>query len=334
LFVSKNSNDCRSNQKPRFGQVSRAICRWPGNARKLVLFVGVAFCLTAPAHAAANCLKKAEKLIASHEAKMAKIDVTLTRKREELLSGYLATLSDQVEAREFEEIIEKIIARRPPPERPTPASESVSINLNLIIDAHGKHDLCNRIEAYERDARRAEANYSVSLEALHDELRDRIDIETLSTNSGLAVISAYSDGYAGRIFINRRYGLTGDFHIGPLYNAEYFRVIELPRGEYSWGKVSLNAGRPASFYYDFRDLDLNFRIEPGKLNYTGVFIFHRPPEGGGIGYIRDRTIMVMKALEDRYPELLEKYELTNGLVPHDAFLGFYLDEKAQAGARQ
>lgn len=167
--------------------------------------------------------------------------------------------------------------------------------------------------------------YESRLEQLRRDVYERFDLEKLDDDEGLVVIAFYAFGYAERIRIDRRGSLLGSIEFGPVKNGEYFRVIRAKAGEYSWDEVSRQnfAGR---FYHDYSKRDFNFSVVAGKLNYTGVFVYDAQGNRAR-GSLNDRTSIVLTKLERRFPGLIERFEIANGLVPEDRFIEYYLSEK-------
>ena len=75
---------------------------------------------------------------------------------------------------------------------------------------------------------------------------------------------------------------------------------------------------------------MTFEVEAGKLNYAGVFIYEMSGFNWASGTLNDRLTVVLTVMEQRFPELLEQYEVANGLFPDDRFVQFYLQEKQQS----
>jgi hypothetical protein len=153
----------------------------------------------------------------------------------------------------------------------------------------------------------------------------RVELESLDADEGLAIISAYSYGYAGRIEINPVKFMGDSMSIGPLNNSQYFRIAKLKAGEYQWGRIKVYGPMSLS-YRDFSDANLKFKIQPGKLNYTGVFI-HEVMGMYAKAEIFDKAAVITTMIEQDYPLLLNKYELVNGLIENDPFINFYLTQK-------
>lgn len=168
-------------------------------------------------------------------------------------------------------------------------------------------------------------NYEYQLELLRQAISDRLEMETMEEDEGLAIIAFYAIGLAQEIRINRRGSILGNVQFGPVTDGEYFRIMKLKAGTYFWDRISRDT-IIGTFYHDYSKRGFEFHVEPGKLNYTGVFVYDSDGQRAR-GSHNDRTAIVITMLEQRYPELLDRFELVNGLVPDDPFIDYYLEEK-------
>jgi len=168
-------------------------------------------------------------------------------------------------------------------------------------------------------------NYEFRLENLRVEINDRLAIENLGDNEGLAIIAFYAFGLAENVRINRRGSLVGNIEFGPVSDGEYFRIVKVKAGTYNWDRISRET-LLGKYYHDYGDRDFTFTVTAGKLNYTGVFVYDT--EGNmARGSLNDRTSIVITMLEQRYPDLVDRFEIANGLVPKDKFINYYLAQR-------
>ena len=177
--------------------------------------------------------------------------------------------------------------------------------------------------------RRNVERYTDRLAEVEDAIDERLELENIGPNEGLVVILFYSSGYAQNVHINRLGAIGGDIHFGPVDNREYFRVLKVKAGEYRWHSIwnKLWRGRMTLFV---KHSNLDFTVEAGKLNYTGVFMFSNKVWRHWRASMRDRTSVVLSLLEDRYPELLRQVELNNAVDGDNRFIDFYFREKLAA----
>lgn len=176
-------------------------------------------------------------------------------------------------------------------------------------------------ETYEANLNR----YEYIVETLGDDVEHRASLESLGSNEGLVVLAWNSNVHGGDVFINRL-GSLGGVSIYPKGAGETFVVLKAKAGEYNWDRLTqkfFNTRR----IYEFKDEKLRFRVEPGKLNYTGVLMHEANYAGYFRAKLHDRLTIVLLVLEQRHPELLQKYEVANGLYPDDPFIDYYLSEK-------
>ncbi|TPV55449.1 hypothetical protein FJ444_17280 [Aestuariibacter sp. GS-14] len=179
----------------------------------------------------------------------------------------------------------------------------------------------------------AEAN-AEKFEKITDEiivsLEKRVVLESLEPDEGLAAIAAYSHGVAPQITLKSERFLGGLIRIGPLFHSQHFELMKLKQGKYIWDRVKLgwssNGTAPVYTYFDFADRELNFEVNPGYLNFTGVFEFDRLGDKAGADLL-DRPAIVLQSLEQQYPYLLKRLAWYNALAPDDPFLNFYYTKR-------
>ncbi len=169
--------------------------------------------------------------------------------------------------------------------------------------------------------------YGDRLDEIENAVEERLDLENIGPNEGLVVILFYASGYAQNVLINRLGAIGGNIHFGPVENREYFRVLKVRAGNYRWHSVWNKhwLGGRTTLYVKHSNLD--FTVEAGKLNYTGVFMFSNKVWRRWRADLRDRASVVLSLLEDRYPELLNDVEISNAVDSDDRFIDFYLREK-------
>ncbi len=165
-------------------------------------------------------------------------------------------------------------------------------------------------------------------------LAEQKTIEPLDADEGYAIIALYSKGYTESVALKGS-GLTNKYTFGPLNHSQHIEVIKMPAGRYTWDRVSERTGSLAQgnlleSYMDIADLDLSFTIEPGKLNYTGLFMLERL---GSVATIRvlNRTSIILKILEQDFPQYAEKFDIVNALYPNDHYIDFYLNHTQKVG---
>ncbi len=156
---------------------------------------------------------------------------------------------------------------------------------------------------------------------------DRIDLENLAPDEGLVIISYNATEPMTNVRINRLNSIGDSIEFKPLRAGQYYRVTRAKAGSYVWDNASENFG---DGYYGFRldQFDLEFVVQPGTINYVGTFLLESSASKRFSASLNDRLVIALHMLEDRYPELMGRYEITNGLYPDDRFTEFYLQEKA------
>ncbi len=168
--------------------------------------------------------------------------------------------------------------------------------------------------------------YEAVLDQIQVDVEERLEIENLGADEGLVVIAFNTSEFIHIARIDRRGSIGGHIRFGPIPAGEYFRVVRAKAGTYAWEEITrrMQDGR---YMYRFDKRDYTFVVEAGKLNYSGVFLFETMPGAYFKTSLNDRLTIVVTALEQRYPGLLERYEFANGLYPDDRFTDFYLAEK-------
>ena len=259
-------------------------------------------------------LKQAEKATRAHDRAVNK-----------LIAKHIAKQSvSQQPADELTEAIQKLVARYRPDEYKRVLIEEPVEEATTIED--GKEFRCRTISALNGRFPPNLRRYEDRLEEIESAVRERLEIETLDSDEGLVVISFYAHGFAQDIIINRLGSIGGGIKFGPIINDEYFRVLKVKAGTYEWHQIK-NRNFFGRTTLHMKRADLNFTVEAGKLNYTGLFIYRSQWFKGRHANIHDRIAVVLTLLEQRYPELLDDYEISNGLNPDDRFIDFYLQEK-------
>ncbi len=167
--------------------------------------------------------------------------------------------------------------------------------------------------------------YQASLKQLEDAIDERLGIENVGRNEGLVAILFYAEGYAQDVRIDKVGTIAGGIRFGPVEDGAYFRVVKASAGTYRWHSiVNRYWNRRLTAY--LKNSSYDFRVEPGKLNYTGALIYKSEPRNRFSTNVIDRTSVVLSLLESRYPELLDTAQIVNGLNSDNRFIDFYMTE--------
>ena len=146
----------------------------------------------------------------------------------------------------------------------------------------------------------------------------------------------------------RRLVFTGLWISEPIPAGNHFWVARVPPGRKSWVAVHTNPNSWTSGRYTIRRSsyprkgELDFSIEPGKINYVGALIVGDASFDGRTSWlsirIRNHAAMALRALERDYADLLDRYPLRTAGTSGDRFLEFYAAERerlrSEAGASQ
>lgn len=288
----------------------------------------------ATAHAASSaeeCHAALSKIADKHRQETADLQTHFADRLADLTRDHLQSLAGDTEAAaSFRSTVDRVVEQGDLDKIRAANFEHVLSYLSEVGDPGSYHPDCAHVETIDAWTKEARAKYERAFDGVIADVEERIEIDKLDDGEGLVVIAAYAFGYAETIKVNRLGSLFGGFTIGPLFNAQHFRVHRLRAGNYSWDEVTRSVPRGRVFH-DFSDDELVFTVEADKLNYTGVFVYDVRGEFAR-AEIEDRAAIVLTILEQRYPELLENYEIANGLVPEDDFIDFYLSEKRRLEA--
>ena len=193
------------------------------------------------------------------------------------------------------------------------------------IGSDGDGFRCGVQSRYVGMSRRSVSEYEQALENIREEIQARIDIESLKPNEGLVAVAFYANGYAENVRIDRLGSIGGNISFGPIANEEFFRIYTVPAGRYRWDRV-LNSFTFSKYRYDYSDVNWDFEVQPGKLNIAGYFVFTNRLFYHS-GFLQHRPGLVLRLIESRYPELVERFEIADSIAPNDQFIDYYLREK-------
>ena len=191
---------------------------------------------------------------------------------------------------------------------------------------------CPDTSATSNWARRSSARLEGVLEDAREDFEERVGFESLKKNEGLAIIAFYAHGAVTSARINRLGALTGSIELDLPGRGEHVRLLKLPAGEYEWQRLRQEWGF-SKYFFNLGHRDLRFTVFPGKLNVTGVFIYESQGRYASTS-LNDRPAIVLRLIEQRFPELLDRFELANGMVPEDRFIDVYLAEKRSIEAEK
>lgn len=281
-----------------------------------------------------KCQNMLDKYSSRHLSRASKATEAYSETVDRLVAKHMARLPEAAQATSnLPKIIDKLIVRYRFDHYRQAFVENVINEIKATADEDGEDFDCPDRSKVNRAYKRNAARYENRLDEIEDAVRERLDIEHLADDEGLVIISFFIHGYADEVNINRLGAIGGGIKFGPISNDEYFRVLKVKAGTYNWSKIwySTFFGR-RTFHVSRRNFD--FTVEAGKLNYTGLFVHRSVSLTRALGSTHDRAAIVLTILEQRYPELLDAYEVTNGLDPDDRFIEFYLREKHAAKSEE
>jgi len=109
--------------------------------------------------------------------------------------------------------------------------------------------------------------------------------------------------------------------------GEHLIFLAAAKGQYSWQRI-VRKIPPSTYYWNLRDRhgEWNFTVEPGRINYPGVFEI-----GGSEPRISlrlrtfNRSAMALADLKRRYPAMVERFPMRYAGSRRDDFLDYYLE---------
>lgn len=150
------------------------------------------------------------------------------------------------------------------------------------------------------------------------------DIPILAQDEGFAIIAIYSKGYAEQIILEGEgFGNTHTF--GPLNYQQHIQIVKLKAGTYKWRKVRKKVGESSTSTSLFKELDLNFEVKAGKLNYTGLLMYETNNTTFS-AKILNRTSIILAITNQDFPQYLKQFSVVNGIYPNDKYIEFFLNK--------
>ncbi len=159
------------------------------------------------------------------------------------------------------------------------------------------------------------------------EVERRLAAERVAEGEGLVVVSFVSNFPFADLVAKRTDG-SGEIRVRPKRSGEHFVVVAAKPGTYRWKEI-----RQSGASMDMDDSDYSFRVSAGHINYVGMLQLEKITGFGIYHYFYDRQAYVLTRVEDRMPELLDRYPVFNGLNPDDLYTEFYLAERQRQADR-
>ena len=283
-----------------------------------------------PSKAFLKCERMLAKAAQSHLAKANKLRDRFARRIDALVEKNLSAESATGSPSEaMPEIIRKIVERASLDDAHDVYVRKVIDEQSKLVTADDKDFECSDPDILRMTYELNLKAYGIQLDGVRDAVVERYEIEHLGPEEGLVAIAFNTNVAVDIVRINRRGSLLGSIWFGPVFPGEYFRVVKMRAGEYNWDEITQRLGY-AKRLFDLSKRDSRFTIEAGKLNYAGVFLFEVSAGGYYRSSLNDRQTIVLTILDQRYPELLEQYEIANAIHPDDRFIEYYLEQKRLA----
>lgn len=273
---------------------------------------------TQPSKAYQKCKSSLEKSAAVHRERTTKARIKHERKIAQLL-GQSGDQSGMAMA------VERIRDWRDVEQAQNTYIDKIIADIDELVAPDGPDFSCldrGRVLKVYQGNQRA---YARVLEEVEADLEQRLDLENLDDDEGLVIVSFDTTTLLTFVRINRRHTLGGNIEFSPLRVGQYFRVVKAKAGTYAWNLASRDLGNFVYRQYDLSRFNLTFDVKPGVINYAGTFLMEADSRRFSVD-LTDRLVIALHMLESRYPELMQDYEIANGLFPDDRFIEFYLRE--------
>lgn len=279
-----------------------------------------------PSSAYLRCQEKLEKSASVHLERSNKI----RDKHERRIAQLLAQASKRIDSDEAEILraaVERIRQWRDVEQARSTYVDTIVTEVAKLVSPDGPGFKCldhGRVLKVYMGNQQA---YEKVLEHVEMDVVERIDLENLAPDEGLVIVSYNATEPMTNVRINRLNSIGDSIEFKPLRAGQYYRVARAKAGSYVWDNASADVG---DGYYGFPldRFDLDFVVQPGTINYVGTFLLESRSSGRYTASLNDRLVIALYMLEERYPELMGRYEIANGLFPDDRFTEFYLREKA------
>ncbi|MDX1507374.1 MAG: hypothetical protein R3358_03770 [Woeseiaceae bacterium] len=275
-----------------------------------------------------KCEREIRDIIEDHEKRAAKLTADYEKDLDKLIARHSAELAEKGgPADELQSIVDSIVERW---EIERYRKELIDDKLEWFQSHLEKDDdvpICRHVHNLERNSDRAMIRFESGLDAIRDDVDNRLGLFVPDADEGLAIIAFKTTGYAERIRINRRGSLTGRVEFGPVSKSLHLDVLRLKAGEYNWDEVSRRVG-DTRYFHNYGDSDFTFTITPGKINYVGLFVYDVTGRMAR-GSLNDRPSVILPLLEEKFPELIGYFDIVNGLVPDDRYIDFYYAQRAR-----
>jgi hypothetical protein len=170
------------------------------------------------------------------------------------------------------------------------------------------------------------SSYEELLKEVQEAIENRLDAKELAQNEGLWLVVIQTQASIDIANVSRR-GSVGGHTLFSIQPGRYVRLVRLKEGVYDWDKLQWGSGR-FRIWAELKPGEKSFEIKRGKVNYAGVLDV-RIRGRGLYTELHDRLTIVMSLLEERMPDLMDEFQMANGLNVDDQFLDFYIDQRRE-----
>ncbi len=153
------------------------------------------------------------------------------------------------------------------------------------------------------------------------EIERRLAAEKVAPGEGLVIVSFVSN-FPFADLIAKRIDGPGEIRVRPKRSGEHHIVVAARPGEYRWKEIRQNFST-----LDLEDQDFTFSVAAGQINYIGMLRVRKSVLSRFFTHNLDRQAYVLTRIEDRMPELLDRFTVFNGLNPDDFYTEFYSAER-------
>lgn len=280
--------------------------------------------LITPAHASERCANRAMGLAEDFKDDFDDLLESYSEDIDDLKEDYLEKISGSTTA-EFDIIHQKARDANKIDSGVMPVYDQI---YNAIMDSAKKKDdnsHCHKFTRLKNIAKNRTKTVEKLLDKTISDIDQRIDLEDLDSDEGLAFFTVHVGGYAEVITVVSVGHTQPDIELGPFVANQLIELRKVEKGRYAFDKVEwagMQGNSVITNYYDFSDEKYEFSISPGVINFTGVFEFNKV-NGKGYSDYSDKTSILIQILQDRYPLIAKKYGWYNSVQPNDPYIDFY-----------
>lgn len=155
----------------------------------------------------------------------------------------------------------------------------------------------------------------------------------LAPDEGLLIIQIDTDVALSDLILNHRWVARS------LGKGRHIWLTRVREGSYRWQEIETGDHVRYRRTYELdSDDEMRFYVQAGKINYPGELVVRAGPQsrwGDDTLIVRNRnhSAMAVRALQKRYPRILQSRSLHYAGAGHDTFLDYYTRERDKKNAQ-